>query len=348
MLNNDEKAGSPSLPPMQPSHPSKLSPAFNTKEATQQYLSSIAPHRDLVCPITQELFKSPVVASDGQTYERQAIRTWFQSQQNSTGSVRSPITNAYIDVSKNGMILVENKAVAGMARFHQERLGEELCLRCQAVWDNGLEAIGDNGFRIKGLVEAGADLSAKGCQGGNTAFMALLQSTLFTAEKQSEEIKFELLNYFLAHNVPVSLINDEGKDCVTIADEILSNIGNSSPIPAYQKLLKQLKQRTKNEEKQRKAQSEARNELNNEHRERQRVLAENARNRTSTDDNDTSLGRMNGGAWGYFPALPILLFQGNVPDPPASYANEEMVEKERLQFIVRCTALIVFIFWWMV
>ena len=30
------------------------------------------PH-DLICPITQQLFKDPVVTSEGQVYEREAI-----------------------------------------------------------------------------------------------------------------------------------------------------------------------------------------------------------------------------------------------------------------------------------
>ena len=111
-------------------------PPFPSKEAAQKYLSSISAPRDLVCPITQEIFNNPVVASDGNTYEKQAIKTWFDAQRNSTGSVRSPVTNAYMDLDSAGMMLVENKAVASMARSHKEKLGEELCLRCQAVMDD--------------------------------------------------------------------------------------------------------------------------------------------------------------------------------------------------------------------
>ena len=41
----------------------------------------------LVCPITFELMKDPVFASDGHTYERCAIEQWFERAQT------SPVTN---------------------------------------------------------------------------------------------------------------------------------------------------------------------------------------------------------------------------------------------------------------
>lgn len=40
----------------------------------------------LKCPITCEVFKKPVVASDGHTYEYEAIRKWLHT------SDRSPMT----------------------------------------------------------------------------------------------------------------------------------------------------------------------------------------------------------------------------------------------------------------
>lgn len=331
MFNNSEDRNT--------SHqPSKTSPSFETNKDAQQYLSSIASPRDIVCPITQELFKYPVVASDGHTYEKSAINTWFESQRNSTGSIRSPVTNAYIDASASGMMLIENKAVAGMARSHREYLGNELCLHCQAVLDDVPECLGDNGFRIKGLVEAGADLSIKGCAGGNTAFMAILQSD---TTSQMEQIKFELLNYFIAHNVSVSVTNDDGKNCITLTEELISKSDNSNNNHAssttlaasYKQLLPQIIQRSKVQEEQSKAKFEAMNELNSEHRERQRFLAQNARDNDGSTDS-LALGRMDVG-WGYFPCLPALLFQGNIPAPPASFAEEEAKEKKRLQFILR-------------
>lgn len=42
------------------------------------------------CPITLQFFSDPVVAADGQTYEREAIEKWFARN---TNPVLSPSTN---------------------------------------------------------------------------------------------------------------------------------------------------------------------------------------------------------------------------------------------------------------
>jgi len=44
----------------------------------------------LVCPITKDLFKDPVMASDGHLYERVSIQAWFRMKE---GFPRSPMTN---------------------------------------------------------------------------------------------------------------------------------------------------------------------------------------------------------------------------------------------------------------
>jgi hypothetical protein len=41
-----------------------------------------------VCPLSQEPFKDPVMADDGQTYERAVIEEWFKTE-----GPKSPITN---------------------------------------------------------------------------------------------------------------------------------------------------------------------------------------------------------------------------------------------------------------
>jgi hypothetical protein len=45
---------------------------------------------ELCCPITIEIMKDPVIASDGHTYERSAIEDWFRTKR------RSPVTNLEI------------------------------------------------------------------------------------------------------------------------------------------------------------------------------------------------------------------------------------------------------------
>ncbi|CAB9519360.1 Sel1 domain protein repeat-containing protein [Seminavis robusta] len=51
------------------------------------------PAADLICPITRELPWVPVVAQDGRTYEKEAIETYFQTQQEKKLPIKSPVTN---------------------------------------------------------------------------------------------------------------------------------------------------------------------------------------------------------------------------------------------------------------
>jgi hypothetical protein len=47
--------------------------------AREDLFSYLLNPKDLICPITQQIFVNPVVAADGQTYERDAIQEYFQS-----------------------------------------------------------------------------------------------------------------------------------------------------------------------------------------------------------------------------------------------------------------------------
>ena len=76
------------------------------------YLSTISPPRDLICPISQELFRDPVVcAGDGCTYDRSGISTWIREQQQQ-GAVRSPVTNAFMDTTPMRMTTTTATATA--------------------------------------------------------------------------------------------------------------------------------------------------------------------------------------------------------------------------------------------
>lgn len=72
-----------------------------------QHLSSMSEENlsmpsELMCPITQEFMREPVVAADGYSYEKDAIRKWLKN-----GNKNSPMTNEPL---KN-LELVENKAL---------------------------------------------------------------------------------------------------------------------------------------------------------------------------------------------------------------------------------------------
>lgn len=85
-----------------PPHPSPnyLSPTSTTSSLNNVHLPSLQllttihiDENDLICPLTQERFIDPVVASDGQTYERRAIENWIKRGK---GTARSPIRDDVI------------------------------------------------------------------------------------------------------------------------------------------------------------------------------------------------------------------------------------------------------------
>jgi len=126
-------------------------PRFVSEEEHDAYVESIQPHRELICPITQELMRDPVVAEDGYTYEREAILRWF-----SVGRIRSPVTNELM----GGQSIHPNRAVQSMTQAHREKLGQELLHRAYGIFKNQGRC-DDNGSRILALLDAGADVSLR-------------------------------------------------------------------------------------------------------------------------------------------------------------------------------------------
>ena len=68
---------------------------------------------DLTCPITFSVFDDPVMAADGNTYERRAIEEVILS-----GNHRSPLTNEQLP----HVNLVPNRALKKLADAHRARL----------------------------------------------------------------------------------------------------------------------------------------------------------------------------------------------------------------------------------
>jgi hypothetical protein len=56
-------------------------------------MSSTHTRQYLICPITLELFNDPVIAQDGNTYERKAISEWISQHG------KSPITTKSISIN---------------------------------------------------------------------------------------------------------------------------------------------------------------------------------------------------------------------------------------------------------
>lgn len=65
----------------------------------QDLLQALVQYPDLpnvfICPITQQLMADPVMAVDGHTYDRDAIRRWFND-----GHRISPVTNVVLDSTR--------------------------------------------------------------------------------------------------------------------------------------------------------------------------------------------------------------------------------------------------------
>lgn len=98
---------------------------------------------DYLCPITREIMTDPVVAADGHTYERSAIRRWIE-----TGHSKSPLTG----VPLNYYTLTDNITLRKVIRDFQanntyfkgpERIDLNLAMEiCEEMWKEYMEKQG--------------------------------------------------------------------------------------------------------------------------------------------------------------------------------------------------------------
>ena len=68
-----------------------------------------------ICSISGEIFKDPVMAADGQTYERESIEKWIATKEGEP--VRSPLTGAIL----NNHTLTPNHTVKSMISSWQQK-----------------------------------------------------------------------------------------------------------------------------------------------------------------------------------------------------------------------------------
>ncbi len=69
---------------------------------------------DITCPISQHIFKDPVVASDGYIYEKTCIDQWFKIKDT------SPITNLKVPDKKLTEVFFMKQMVAEMLKYNPE------------------------------------------------------------------------------------------------------------------------------------------------------------------------------------------------------------------------------------
>jgi hypothetical protein len=65
------------------------------------------------CPITCDSFSDPVIAADGNTYERAAIQDWFNRCHD-----KSPMTNVAIDAS----VLIQNRNLKSLQDLFEKEV----------------------------------------------------------------------------------------------------------------------------------------------------------------------------------------------------------------------------------
>ena len=106
-------------------------------ESASEAEEEAEPPPDLCCPLSLELFSDPVVAGDGETYEREYIERWIEAKQNEIeaakrdmatrgrvsecrqildAGIRSPLGNGALRDTN----LVENRLLRRLARQWQE------------------------------------------------------------------------------------------------------------------------------------------------------------------------------------------------------------------------------------
>ena len=281
-----------------------------------------------MCPITQECFVDPVIAEDGNTYEKKSILTWFHC-----GKTRSPVTNEIMK-SRN---LIPNRNISAMALAHREKLGRMVLQICQQIRKQDGRC-DDNGDRLNALLDAGADPAMRDTSGkGETPLHHLVLAG-----------RVDLANVLLRHHVSVLPVDEDGKSAIDVTQKMRDRNTGDKSTSEWTSLIKELRRRAAVEKEQEEARTRARERSNEEHRERQRELAEAERERSRYGNNAGgtirgSLGTLEEG-WGYFPSLAALQFQGSIPPPSPSIATWERREKRRLDLVLKSVAAVVVLY----
>ena len=99
----------------------------NLKIVDKGVLSIVDPRKDesrglFMCPITQDVLVNPVVASDGYTYSRPALKKWAKTNVSNGDIPRSPFTRQplLMDDSTNSVIVAPNKPVRDILKHLSE------------------------------------------------------------------------------------------------------------------------------------------------------------------------------------------------------------------------------------
>jgi len=193
----------------------------------------------------------------------------------------------------------------------------------------------------------------------------------------------DLANYIIRQNPKISIKNDLGQTCIDIARNIVTTLNPSSRqvfsfssllrstssdvlahadgnmmdshlLQTYRKLIQDMESRLLKEKEEEKTMIEIRSEANSQHRQRQQVLAANARSyNTAVTQRDArmnneliqrGLGQLQDHGWGFFPSLTALQFHGSIPEPPPSLMEMEHKQLARLERIWKSIGILILIY----
>lgn len=96
--------------------PAKDSDQDSSDESQEASRSPSQPPTELCCPISCDLMADPVIAEDGNTYDRASIQSWF-----GRGNATSPITREAMSVN----VLIPNRAIMSLIREYCSKKGLE-------------------------------------------------------------------------------------------------------------------------------------------------------------------------------------------------------------------------------
>jgi hypothetical protein len=159
-------------------------------------------HEDYCCPITSELFFDPVVAADGETYEREAIEQHIEYCQQQNKAVTSPLHNEKLE---NTTVIPNRRMKSQVSAFldknpesrKEQYLSETLKKKVrEAVEKEDLKGINELLSKDERLLSTSLD---KGDDGKNLLWyscgqnnLAVLKNTLDLLTKERARNNFPL------------------------------------------------------------------------------------------------------------------------------------------------------------
>ena len=80
---------------------SSFSYNIHTNQMSNNTTATTTPPQDFTCCITQDLMQDPVIAADGQSYERSAIEEWFYKGHSSSPMTGAPLSHKHLTPNCN-------------------------------------------------------------------------------------------------------------------------------------------------------------------------------------------------------------------------------------------------------